>query len=150
MDKFLEILNSTSVVLALATILIIAFARCIIRIFRMGATWKTEFATKKEQKDFEESMRKEMRGYAVQIQKVVTDAAVTIINSKLSDIEDAKKAAEDVKEIEIKLNAALEKENERYDELKGVSGKLNALSNTVARLDYNGISGNQTNRRSEN
>lgn len=151
MDKFIEILNSTSVTLALATFLVIAFARCIVRIFKMGATWKTQFATIDEQHRFEEEMRKDMRGYAVQIQKTVMDSAVTIINSKLADIEGAKKAAEDTKEIKIKLEAELEKQNERYDELRGLSQRLNALSNTVARLDYGGTSQNQDepNRRSE-
>lgn len=135
MEAVLKILNSYSVLLMLGSVMIIAFARTIIRIFRMGATFKTEFATRKEMAEFQAEVRKDMRAYTVQIQKIVTDSVMTVLNNKMKDIEDSKEAVTDIKvmkaEIQEKINYAME----RLDEMKIVADSVRTLGNKVSRLE---------------
>ena len=147
MDGFLEFLNSYSVMITIAGIMIIAFARSIIRIFRMGVTFKTELATKDEMREFEAEMRRDMRGYCIQIQKVVTDAAMNVINNKLKDIEDVKHAAEDMRVMKAQIEAEIKVALEKYDEMKAVSDNVRVLTNKVQRLEYG--ADNRNDRRKE-
>ena len=136
MDWILNILGNTSVIIFIAGIMVIAFARSIIKIFKMGASWKTEFATRQEQREFESEMRKDMRNYATQIQTAVLNAAMSVIESKLKDIEDSREIATEMKvmkaELETEMNAAIEK----VESVKQIEDSVRALKNKVDRLEY--------------
>lgn len=137
MENFINLLSSYSVVIVVATIMIIAFAKCITRIFRMGATFKADLASKKELLDFEAEIRKDMRGYAIQIQKSVTDAAMTVINNKLKDIDDVKDIATDMKVMKSQLESEIKNATEKYDDMKSIGDSVRSLKNSVTRLEYN-------------
>ena len=102
------ILSNTSVIITIATIMVIAFARSITKIFKMGVTFKADLATKTEQREFEAEIRRDMRGYAVQIQKSVQDSVMVTVNNRLKDIEDAKQAQQIFKSLKPKLKCNLQ------------------------------------------
>lgn len=137
METILNLLNSMSVTLTIVGLLIIAFARAIVRIFRMGATFKTEFATKKEQRDFEDEIRKDMRGYAGQIQASVLNAVLNVINTKMKDVDEANKAVVDIKVMKAEIEAEFNRINEKYDEIKDTTKQIASINNKVQRLEYN-------------
>lgn len=147
MEKILEFMNSYSVTIVIASIMVMAFARSIVKIFKMGATFKADLATKKELREFEDEVRRDMRGYCGQIQKAVTDSCLAVINDKLKDIEETKKIATEMKVMKAQLETEMKNTMEKLDEVKQVSNTVRTLSAQVSRLEYN--KDNQGERRIE-
>ena len=147
MEQFLNILNSYSVMIMIAGVAIIAFAKSIIKIYKIGATDKAHQVTREELVAFENQMRTDMRGYTGQIQKIVLEACLKVIESKMKDIEDVKNVATDMKIMKAELEAEIKTALEKYDEIKSVSDSVRTLGNKVSRLEYN--SDNSTMRRTE-
>ena len=135
-DQILNLLSSTSVVIFIAGIMVIAFARSIIRIFRMGAQWKTEFATRQEQREFEAEIRKDMRNYAVQIQKAVTDAVMVVIEQNMKDIESSKEIYTEMQVMKAELEVEMKNALEKVDTIKATEDSVRALKNRVDRLEF--------------
>lgn len=151
METILNLLNSYSMIIVIATIMVIAFAKCIIKIFRMGVTFKTDIVTREELADFESESRRDMRGYAVQIQKLVTDAAMKVIDNRLKDMDETKKAVVDMKVMKAELETEIKNASEKYDDIKTLSDTVRNLSQRIQRLEYNEqITSSQTDRRSVN
>lgn len=136
METIIEFLNSTSVIVTIISLLVMGFAKSIISIFRLGVTFKSNLATKAELNAFESEMRKDMRAYATQIQKSVTDACMRVIDAKLKDIEGAQNAVTDMKILKAQLETEIEHALEKYDEIKNVGDSIRSLSNRVQRLEY--------------
>ena len=148
MDKVLDFLNSWSVLAVVIGLVMIGFSKAIISIFRMGVTFKSDLASKKELKDFETEIRADMRGYTTQIQKAVTDVCVRIINEKLKDVEDVQSSVEEMKILKAELEVEIKHALERVDEVKGVGDSVRALGNKVSRMEYK-ASNATTERRTE-
>ena len=148
MDKVIEILNSSTVLTAVVSLLVIAFAKTIISIFRLGVTFKSNLASRSELREFEAEMRKDMRGYATQIQKSVTDACMRVIDAKLKDVEGVQETATEIKLLKAELEAEIKHALEKYDEIKSVGDSVRALSNKVTRMEYKDSTTN-TSRRTE-
>ena len=150
MDAFLKFLNSYSVIITIASVMVIAFARTIIKIFRLGVTFKTELATKEEQRVFEEEVRKDMRAYSVQIQKLVTDSVMTVLNNKMADVESAKDAITEIKVMKAEIDAEIKNALDRLDEMKVINDSVRALGNKVSRIEQqqngNGIQSSERRR----
>ena len=107
MDAFLGLLNSYSIIIPIATVMIIAFTKAIIKIFNMGIMFKSNTVTRDELKEFEDSIRQDMRGYAVQIQKLVTTSSLTVINDRLKEVDEVKKSATEMKIMKTELQAEM-------------------------------------------
>ena len=145
-------LGNPSGMIIVATVMVIAFARCITKIFRMGVDFKSDLATKSDQREFEEEIRRDMRGYASQIQKSVTESVMLVMNNRLKDIEDAKKAADEIRITKAEIDLQLKNLNEKTDSLKSVADEVRVLSNKMQRLEYSQTTGNliaKQDRRSE-
>lgn len=136
MDKIIELLSSRSVVVTIVSIMIIAFAKSIISIFNMGVRFKSNLVTRAELNNFETEIRRDMRSYATQIQKAVTDACIRVIDSKLKDIEGAQDAVVEMKVLKTELEAEIKHTLEKYDEIKSVADSVRSLSNKVTKLEY--------------
>ena len=136
MNTFIELLNSSTVLTATVGILITAFAKAIIKIFQMGVYFKAELASKQELRDFENSMRKDMRSYCIQIQKTVTDAVMVIINNKLKDIDDSREIASEMKVLRAEIEAELKNVIERSEEVRGTADTIRTMANKVSHLEY--------------
>lgn len=142
MEQILKFLNSYSVMIMIAGVVIIAFAKAIIKIYKMGATDKAHQVTRSELTDFENQMRTDMRSYTGQIQKVVLEACLKVIDAKLKDIDEVKGTAVDMKVMKAELEAEIKTTMEKYDEIKSVSDSVRSLGNKVSRLEYNDATSN--------
>lgn len=136
MDKFLEFLNNTSVIITIATLLIIAFSKTIIKIFNMGVTFKSNLASKKDLKEFESEIRKDLRGYVVQIQKAATDACMRVIEAKLQNVENLQESAKNIELMKTELEMEIKHTLEKFDDVKSMSDSLRSLTNKVSRLEH--------------
>jgi len=120
----------------LSTTMFTIFARTIIVIFRAGASFRIEYATKDEQKKFEKEVKLDLRDYKDELLKVVMAAAMETIRDKTSEISDIHKVANGIKltekELEIKIKNAMEK----VDEVRAMSDNVRALHQKVDRLMY--------------
>ena len=129
--------------------MIIAFAKSIIRIFRMGVQYKADLVTRQEQQRFEEEVRRDMRGYASQIQKSVMESIMNVISARMKDIEAANKAAVDMQIMKAEMDAELKKMDEKYEEMKQMTDTIRTLNNKVQRLEYGAQQQQSTVRRTE-
>lgn len=137
MDAFLGLLNSYSIIIPIATVMIIAFTKAIIKIFNMGIMFKSNTVTRDELKEFEDSIRQDMRGYAVQIQKLVTTSSLTVINDRLKEVDEVKKSATEMKIMKTELQAEMKNAIEKCNDAAALQGEVRNLSTRVQRLEYN-------------
>ena len=137
MDAFLGLLNSYSIIIPIATVMIIAFTKAIIKIFNMGIMFKSNTVTRDELKEFEDSIRQDMRGYAVQIQKLVTTSSLTVINDRLKEVDEVKKSAIEMKIMKTELQAEMKNAIEKCNDAAALQGEVRNLSTRVQRLEYN-------------
>lgn len=136
MDKILDFLNSWSVLAVVIGLVMIGFSKAIISIFRMGVTFKSNLASKKELRDFETEIRADMRGYSTQIQKAVTEVCMRVISEKLKNIEDVNKSAEEIKILKAEMEVEIKHALEKMDEVKGIGESVRTLGNKVSRMEY--------------
>lgn len=148
MGGFLEtLLSNNTVLIAIVTFAATVLCKTAIKIFRLGVTFKTELATKEDQRIFEESIRKDLRAYKEEIQKTVLTICMDHINKHLNDIKEYKTEMEHIKELSTRIDMKSEEMNEKYSDVKSVIDTVRILNNKVTRLEY----GNNTKieRRSE-
>ena len=136
MHIVLELLNSSTVLTTVVGLLVVAFAKSIVKIFQMGVYFKSELASKQELRDFENEMRRDLRSYCIQIQKTVTEATMTVINNKLKDIEESKDVAVEMRVLKAELEAELRNVIERSEEVRSSADTLRTLANKVSHLEY--------------
>ena len=140
MDWLENIVGNPTVVASflifMATTMFTLFAKTVIYIFRMGALFRAEYATKEEQKNFEKEVKTDLRDYKDELLKVVMAASMEMIREKLSDIDNIQETANKIKitekELELKIKLAMEK----VDEIRGMSDNVRALNQKVDRLVY--------------
>lgn len=137
-ERLLELLNSTSVLTIVVGALIIAFAKAIIRIFRMGVNFATEMASKKELNEFSAEVKQDMRAYAQQIQRAVLESVMRVVDSRLQNVDNVNDTANDMKLLKIEIENEVKNAIERIDDVKSLSDTVRALSNKVSRLEFNG------------
>jgi uncharacterized protein YPO0396 len=136
MEWLTNLINNQAFLFTMATLAFTIFMRATISIFRMGATFKTEFATKKEQKEFEKQVISDLRDYKDELLKVVMAGAMEVIREKLKDIDTIQQTAADMKATETKLEIQLKSAMEKVDEVRGMSDNLRSLNAKVDRLQY--------------
>ena len=105
------------------------------KIFKEGIYFKTELVSKKEMKEFEDSIRQDMRGYRVELQKVIIDACMREIHSQLKDVDEIKKNSQKMIEIRVALEEKLKHLDERTEEARSYSGAVKGLIDRVRKLE---------------
>jgi uncharacterized protein YPO0396 len=136
MDFLNNILGSDAFWFTVATLAFTIFMRSTITIFRMGATFKTEFATKKEQKEFEKQVISDLRDYKDELLKVVMAGAMEVIREKLKDVDTIQQTANEMKATEAKLEVQIKSAMEKVEEVRGMADNLRSLNAKVDRLQY--------------
>ena len=131
-----NILNNKAVIIFIITIALTVFSRMVIKIFRFGMTYKTELATKKEQQEFEEQIKKDMRSYKDEVTKNVMVTCMRVIDERLKDLDEVKEMSDDMKITKTKLEVQINNALEKYDEIKSLGENVRLLSNKVNRLEY--------------
>lgn len=147
-DWIAEILNNNQVaiIITISTLMMTLFARTVIKVFRLGATFKVELATKQELKEFEQEIRRDLRAYKEEISTTVMTTAIQIINSKLKEVEDIHKMVADMKAIKAVLEVEIKNMMKKVDEVYSLSDSVRILTNKVNRLEYgkDSIAGRRT------
>lgn len=146
-DMISNWLASTPGVIAIITICLTVFSRMVIKIFRFGATFKTELVTKDEQKAFEESIRKELRSWRDELQRNILETCLRTIEKELQSVSEIKEISQ-----EMKTNMEVEKErmkviNESLTDVKSLADTIRQMNSRLNRLEYGDT--NSTARRTE-
>lgn len=149
MDKIIELLNSNTILVTALTLLITAFAKTIVKIFNMGVMFKSNLATKKDQKDFESEMKSDMRAYANQIQQITLQSCMKVIEKQFKDYSDIKTIASDMKALKAQMDAESKITLEKYSEVRNMGETVRTLSNKVQRLEYQDQSSTMERRKVE-
>lgn len=147
-DWVVGLLNSAVLTTLSITALVTIVWRAILKIYNLGKSDKKMLVTKNEQKEFENDMRRDMRGYAEQIQKTAIDSSMRVIEKELKNLDDVHDIATEMKVMKSSLEAEMKNMNEKYNEIKSVSDSVRTLNNKVMRLEYG--TENSGERRSEN
>ena len=146
--KIGELLSSSSVVIGVIGLGAWAIFRSGSKIFKEGIYFKSELVSKKEMREFEESIRQDMRGYRVELQKVILDTCLREIKSSMKDLDSIKKDTDMMKELRIKLEHSLKDLDEKYDEIRGFGNQMQALRQKVQKLEI-GKDANEVRRSAE-
>jgi hypothetical protein len=136
MDWLTNLINNQAFLFTMATLAFTIFMRATISIFRMGATFKVQFATKNEQKEFEKQVISDLRDYKDELLKVVMAGAMEVIREKLKDIDTIQETANTMKATEARLEVQIKSAMEKVDEVRGMSDNLRSLNAKVDRLQY--------------
>jgi hypothetical protein len=136
MEWLTALLSSPAFWVTMATLAFTIFARSVITIFRMGATFKTEFATKNEQKQFEKQIISDLRDYKDELLKVTMAGAMEVIREKLKDVDTIQQTANEMKATEAKLEIQIKSAMEKVEEVRGMADNLRSLNAKVDRLQY--------------
>lgn len=136
MDTIINLLNNPSVISLVIGFLIMGFAKSIIKIFNMGVMFKTNLATKKEQKDFEERIRQDLVNYKEEIQRTVLSICLRTIERELRNVDAINNTANELKVSAESVKAKMEDLDAKYDEFKEVATKVRTLSDKVQRLEF--------------
>lgn len=136
MDTLINLLNNPSVISLVIGFLIMGFAKSIIKIFNMGVMFKTNLATKKEQKDFEERIRQDLVNYKEEIQRTVLSICLRTIERELRNVDAINNTANELKVSAESVKAKMEDLDAKYDEFKEVATKVRTLSDKVQRLEF--------------
>lgn len=149
MDEFFQFLEkfSTAINTAIIGALVIAFAKAIVRIFRMGATFKGDMASKEDLSELRREVKGDMRAYATNIQKSVLDATMKVIDHRLANVDQFSETATQMKVLKVELEGEVKRVIEAADENKALGDTVRSLSNRVTRLEYG--DGNKSERRTE-
>ena len=81
-------------------------------------------------------MRKDMRGYATQIQKSCTESVMNVVEREMKPMDDIKETADNMKIVKAQVDSSLKNIEEKYDEIKQIGDTVRVLNVKVNRLEY--------------
>jgi hypothetical protein len=136
MEWLTSLISSAPFWVAMASLAFSIFAKSIMTIFRMGATFKVQFATKNEQKEFEKQVISDLRDYKDELLKVVMAGAMEVIREKLKDVDIIQQTANDMKATEARLEIQIKSAMEKVEEVRGMADNVRSLNAKVDRLQY--------------
>ena len=136
MEYIINLLNNPSVISLVIGFLIMGFAKSIIKIFNMGVMFKTNLATKKEQKDFEERIRQDLVSYKEEIQRTVLSICLRTIERELRNVDTINNTANELKISSEMIKNKMEDLDTKYEEFKEVASKVRTLNDKVQRLEF--------------
>jgi hypothetical protein len=136
MEWFTTLISSPAFWVTMATLAFTIFMRATITIFRMGASFRTEFATKNEQKEFEKQIIKDLREYKDELLKVTMAASMEMIREKLKDVDTIQQTSQEMKSTEARLEIQIKSAMEKVEEIRGMADNVRSLNAKVERLQY--------------
>jgi methyl-accepting chemotaxis protein len=138
-----------AIAIAVASVLFTLFAKSIFTIVQKSMAMKDQMATKKEQREFEDSIRDELRSYKQELQDAVLNACMKVIDDRLKDIKDIQTTASSMTATKAIIEVELKQVMEKYDEIKNISDYVRNLGNDVNQLKYGKNASVISERRSE-
>jgi len=128
--------NQVAIIITVSTLMMTLFARTIIKVFRLGVTFKTQLATKEEMNKFEEDIRRDLRAYKEEISTVVMTTSIQIINDKLKDVSDIHKLLSEMKSLKAVMDVEIKNMMRKVDEVYSLSDAVRILTNKVNRMEF--------------
>lgn len=131
-----SILDNKTVIIFIIGIAATILCRTAVKIFRMGAQYRTNFATVAQQEKFQDSIREEIRNSKNEIQDSLLKICLREINREMKPLNDLQKLSEDLATSKEILDVKLNNIEDKYNEIKHITENVNVLEKKVNNLQY--------------
>ena len=135
-DKIFEFLQSKPVLVLIATVALTALMRASIKIYNSGRLSKNDLITKSEFEDYKLREENRQKESIRNINQTLWERANTKIDAKLSNIEDVRKAAMDVKADSAVIKNDLKKLEQNELKMAAMEERINQLEKEIRRLKF--------------
>ncbi len=135
-DKIFEFLQSKPVLVLIATVALTALMRASIKIYNSGRLSKNDLITKSEFEDYKQREENRQKESIRNINQTLWERANTKIDAKLSNIEDVRKAAMDVKADSAVIKNDLKKLEQNELKMAAMEERINQLEKEIRRLKF--------------
>lgn len=135
-DKIFEFLQSKPVLVLIATVALTALMRASIKIYNSGRLSKNDLITKSEFEDYKLREENRQKESIRNINQTLWERANTKIDAKLSNIEDVRKAAMDVKADSAVIKNDIKKLEQNELKMAAMEERINQLEKEIRRLKF--------------
>lgn len=131
-----SIMNNQAVIVFVVGIAATIFYRTAIKIFRFGVSYKSNFATVEQQKEFESSVKEDMRNTRTELQETLLKSCMRVIERETAPLKELKQIQDDVKTTKTALDLQLKNINEKYNDLRKTTDSIRDLEKRVDIIQY--------------
>lgn len=131
-----SILNNTTVISVGLLLAASVLCKVAIKIFNIGVNYKSNFASVKQQKEFESSIREELRSAKSEIQESVLKSSIRIIERETAPLKELKSIQDEVKNTKISIDMQLKSVGERYEDLRKTADTVRELEKRINNIQY--------------
>ena len=135
-EKIFEFMQSKSVLILVATVALTALMRASVKIYNSGRLSKTDLVTKNEFEEYKSKEENRQKETIRNINQTLWERANTKIDAKLSNIEDVRKAAMDVKADSAVIKNDLKKLEQNELKMAAMEERINQLEKEIRRLKF--------------
>ena len=135
-EKIFEFLQSKPMLVLIATVALTALMRASIKIYNSGRLSKNDLITKSEFEDYKLREENRQKESIRNINQTLWERANTKIDAKLSNIEDVRKAAMDVKADSAVIKNDLKKLEQNELKMAAMEERINQLEKEIRRLKF--------------
>jgi len=117
-------------------VLVTAFAKSIIKIFKLGVAFKHEFVSKEEFIQFKLEIKKDMQSWKSELETRILETCMRTINREVRDIDDFKDTARQIESDKKVMENQIKNMTDKYDEVKSIGDNVRVLNTKITRLEY--------------
>lgn len=135
-EKIFEFVQSKSVLILVATVALTALMRASVKIYNAGRLSKTDLVTKNEFEEYKTKEENRQKETIRNINQTLWERANTKIDAKLSNIEDVRKAAMEVKADSAVIKSDLKRLEQNEIKMTALEERINQLEKEIRRLKF--------------
>lgn len=135
-EKIFEFVQSKSVLILVATVALTALMRASVKIYNAGRLSKTDLVTKNEFEEYKSKEENRQKETIRNINQTLWERANTKIDAKLSNIEDVRKAAMEVKADSAVIKSDLKRLEQNEIKMTALEERINQLEKEIRRLKF--------------
>ena len=135
-EKIFEFMQSKSVLILVATVALTALMRASVKIYNAGRLSKTDLITKNEFEEYKSKEENRQKETIRNINQTLWERANTKIDAKLSNIEDVRKAAMEVKADSAVIKSDLKRLEQNEIKMTALEERINQLEKEIRRLKF--------------
>ena len=135
-EKIFEFMQSKSVLILVATVALTALMRASVKIYNSGRLSKTDLVTKNEFEEYKSKEENRQKETIRNINQTLWERANTKIDAKLSNIEDVRKAAMEVKADSAVIKSDLKRLAQNEIKMTALEERINQLEKEIRRLKF--------------
>lgn len=145
-SAILNFLSNQTVLVTIIGLVAAAIFRSGVKIFREGIYFKAELVTKKEQHEFEDQVRQDMRSYRVELQKTILDTCLREIKSELKDLDRFREEFQEIREFKVKQEVFLEEFEDIKHDFKVMANEFGQIKERLNRIQFKQTDNNEVRR----